>query len=115
MMARTQPSMIDNLLKMSGTLKDYDKAVSLYAKYIKETREDKKLKLKNETIPIAKSAIDSLQRIHDVYKKVNDEVEKEKVESEYPKAERAAYLSTLKEKLIEVQQILKDLQGEGAK
>lgn len=110
---KLKPSMTENLLRMSGVFKDYDKALKLYDRYNSD-----KLKLKtkpnqvDDLLSCVKGADTTLKRFITAYSKANEEVKSEKQGDGnvlFIEQERNSYLNVLKGRATKIQQILTEL------
>lgn len=112
-MPKEKPTFIETLLKQSGTMKDYDKVITLYEKYQKETNPNRLLKAKEELVSHLTSALESLSRLSRVYTEQSKEVTKEANELGYDQETHKPYLDVINKRLEVIEQIKENLDKYG--
>jgi hypothetical protein len=121
-MAKQKITLTEKMLRGSHILVNYDKATKLYGRYQKDKANPRKEPaLKEELLSEIKSATETLERFHRVYKSVNEEMEaelakrKDKGESLFPTSERKSYLMELELRLEQMKKMQNELAPTQAK
>lgn len=93
-------SVIGTMIDMSGTMKEYNKATSLFERNEEKIKDvSKGARIREEILSNIKTAIETLERLERVYSKVKAEVDKENENSLYSPQERESYLNVIEARL----------------